>query len=691
MKIKNMITVELSKCKKLQGSIRKYSFRALGFLQILLIFSLFNVILSEAGERLSDPSKDLKKLSLDELMEIEVATVYGASKHRQKVTEAPSSVTIVTADEIKKYGYRTLSDILRSLRSFYVSYDRSYAYLGVRGFGRTGDYNSRILILVDGHRVNDNIYDSVSIETGFILDIDLINRVEVIRGPSSSLYGNNAFFAVINIITRTPQDLKGMEASGEAGSFDTFRSRLGIAKKWGNGIELALSGSLSDSHGRDLFYKEFDNPSTNNGIAENGDYGRSYNLFSKLSFRDFTIEGAYVSRTKGIPTASFDTDFNDPRNRTVDEQGYVDLRYTHDFGDLFQIMGNLFYDIYKYNGNYIYSGRLNNDIVKGEWWGGEVQFSKTLPEKHKFNAGAEYQFNPKQNQRNWNEDPFELVLDDKRNSNQWALYIQDEVQVFKNLIFNAGVRYDNYEQFGGTANPRLACIFSPFEKTDFKLIYGTAFRAPNVYELYYASFPQKGNPDLDPEKITTYEIVYDQYLSGNIVMTLTGFYNKIKDLIDSTVDPVDNLQVFKNINDVKAKGLELEFEGKWGNGLTGRLSYTFQETEDRDTGKSLVNSPKHLAKLGIIVPVIKEKLFAGLEEHFLSKRKTLTDRHTDSFFITNLTLFSQKLLKGLEASGSIYNMFDKKYSDPGGIEHIQDAIEQDGISFRFKLTYNFVI
>src|SRR6185436_13609357 len=125
--------------------------------------------------------------------------VYGASKYEQKISQALSSVTIVTSDEIKKQGYRTLAEILRSVRGLFITDDRAYSYLGIRGFGRPSDYNSRVLVLVDGHRMNDNIYDSVLIGTEGVVDVDLINRVEVIRGPSSSIYGDNAFFGVVNI------------------------------------------------------------------------------------------------------------------------------------------------------------------------------------------------------------------------------------------------------------------------------------------------------------------------------------------------------------------------------------------------------------------------------------------------------------------------------------------------------------
>src|SRR4030067_2443702 len=125
---------------------------------------------------------DLTELGLEDLMKIEIATVYSASKYEQKVTEAPSSVSIITSDEIKKHGYRTFADILRSVRGFYVTYDRNYSYVGARGFGRPGDYNTRILLLIDGHRLNDNVYHQAPIGTEFVLDVDLIDRIELIRG-----------------------------------------------------------------------------------------------------------------------------------------------------------------------------------------------------------------------------------------------------------------------------------------------------------------------------------------------------------------------------------------------------------------------------------------------------------------------------------------------------------------------------
>src|ERR1700737_269716 len=169
---------------------------------------------------------NLLDMSLEDLMSIEIDSVYGASGFMQKVTEAPASVTIITSEEIQRYGYRTLADILRSVRGFYVSNDRNYSYLGVRGYGLPGDYNSRITLLIDGHRLNDNIFDGALIGTEFPIDVDLIDRVEVIRGPNSSLYVASAFLGVINVITKRGRDLQKISVAGQVASYGSSQGRV---------------------------------------------------------------------------------------------------------------------------------------------------------------------------------------------------------------------------------------------------------------------------------------------------------------------------------------------------------------------------------------------------------------------------------------------------------------------------------
>ena len=345
---------------------------------------------------------------------------------------------------------------------------------------------------------------------------------------------------------------------------------------------------------------------------------------------------------------------------------------------------------------------VNKDLAVGRWWGGELQAATKLLDSHRLVVGAEYQDNLRQEQKNFDESPFTSYVDDKRSSSIWAVFLQDEYTILNNLILNAGVRYDHYSTFGNTVNPRLALIYTPLDGTVLKLLYGSAFRAPNVFERYYAipALGTKSNPDLGPEKIKTYELVYEQYIGSHLRGTVSGFYYNIDNLIVQVEE--NGFDIFRNLSRVQADGVEAELDAKFDNGLTGRASYSFQDAWDSDTGQTLVNSPRHLAKLNLTIPFLQDKVFLGIEEQFTDRRKTLVaGNFAKSFFVTNLTLFSRNLLNNLELSASLYNLFDCRYGDPGGAEHIQDPerfkdpdrpldiIQQDGRTFRVKLTYKF--
>jgi len=282
---------------------------------------------TDAGAQADPP---LAGLAIEDLMQVDVQSVFGASKFLQKVTDAPAAVSVVTARDIEIYGYRTLADIIRMAPGFNITYDRNYTYVGVRGFQRPGDYNSRVLVLVDGHRINDPIYNMAYVGTEFPVDVELIDRVELIRGPSSSIYGTNAFFAVINVVTKKGSAARGLEAAGEGGTLHTWRGRAAFGATLPNGLDVLVSGSRYRSAGQArLSYPAFDSPLTNRGIAENIDADADHRMFASLSFKGLSVQGVYSSRAKTVPTASFGSWFNDPRLQTNDAQGWVDLRYLH--------------------------------------------------------------------------------------------------------------------------------------------------------------------------------------------------------------------------------------------------------------------------------------------------------------------------------------------------------------------------
>jgi outer membrane receptor for ferrienterochelin and colicins len=640
-------------------------------------------------------STDPGELSLEELMAIRVDTVYGASKFEQKITEAPSSVTIISSDQIRKYGYRTFADILRSVPGFYVNYDRNYSYVGLRGFARPGDYNTRVLILVDGHDTNDNVYGGAYIGTDFPVDVDLIERIEIIRGPGSALYGTSALLGVINVVTKRGRDVSGLEVSASGGGLQSYQGRVTFGRQFARGLNLVLSSTGYDSKGyRHLFFPEFDFPANNNGIAQDADTDMFHSSFASADYREFTLHAAYSSREKRIPTASFGTVFNDRRTLTTDTRFYVDLQYRHTFEPAVELTARAFYDRYKYDAVYVSKSLdpaaqtpvLNEDFARGEWLGFEVNVSKRLFRKHRVTVGTEDRFNLKEIQGNYDLQPYTLYLFDKRSSTVPAVYAEDEFSIRKNLILSAGLRYDRYYSFGGTLNPRLALVFSPAENTAIKLLYGRAFRAPNAYELYYYQSPAS---HLQPETIDTTELSFERYLSGHTWVRASGFYNQVSNLISQAADPVTGNIRYINLDGAGVKGLEAELNEKRPSGWEGRLSYTIQDARDSISGGVLSNSPKQLAKLNLIAPVVKATFFAGFEGQYTSRRRAVSGADTGGFFVANLTLYTQEFAKRLQLSASVYNLFGKRYADPGSEEHRQQAIPQDGRNFRIKVVYRF--
>jgi outer membrane receptor for ferrienterochelin and colicins len=635
-------------------------------------------------------SQDLSKLDLEDLMNI---PVYSASKRVQNSSDAPSSVTVITADEIQRYGYRSLADILESVRGFYVTYDRDYSFVGVRGFGRLGDSNNRLLVLIDGHRINDNVFGQPYLGTEFLVDVDMIERVEIIRGPSSSLYGADAFFAVINVITRKGSQVGGGEVSFADASYATYQGRASYGANVRD-VDFAVSGTFYDSEGPTLFFPEFNNPVTNNGATSGTDYENSQHIIGTVSYKGFTLQGLYSARDKVVPTGYFGSLFNDPRTKNVDHHQCLDLSYGHPLGH-WDLALRTSYDHATLRAPLAFATGIPDPATTldtysflGEWWDSEVQLSRTIAEKHKITFGTEVIDNFKQDQRNT------LDFDDSsvsvpQSSIIWALYAQDEFSIVPKLILSAGIRYDHYSQFGGTTNPRLGLIYHVAHPTTLKLLYGTAFRAPEPFEVTpdFGSFDN--NFSLRPETIRNVEGVVEQSLGERVTLTGDVFHSWIDDLITLETNPGDGNSVYLNSQRVDATGAEFEVNARLAGGMQGTASYSYTHAQQPSTPQTLPNSPRHLGKLNVSVPVIRQRLVASVDAQYTSSVATLAGNTISGFGVFNATALAHPFGKHLDLSASVYNLLDKKYFNPGRPEDPEDAIQQDGRTFRVKLTAHF--
>ena len=637
-------------------------------------------------------TQDLSQASLEELANIQV---YSASKHLQSVSEAPSSVTIITADEIQKYGYRTLADILRSVRGFNVTYDREYTYVGVSGINRPESLNNSVLLLIDGHRTNDDIYGQAFLGPEFPLNVDLIERVEIVRGPSSSLYGTSAFLAVINVITRKPNQLKGFEVAFEPASFGTYQGRASYGGSRG-GLDMLLSGDFYNSAGQTLFYPEFDTPATDYGFARNCDYESYQHFLATVSLRGFTLQGVYGARNKGIPEGAVGTLFDDPQTYTFDSVRYFDLGYQRPVAEGWDLEARTAVSRHLYHAVFPFSpaapgdpNLLNYDAAWGTWWNGEVKLHRSL-ERNDLTFGTEFEDDLQRDQVNYNIDPYLEYIDSRPpSSGVWALYGQDEFAITRKLSLSAGVRYDRYSTFGGTTNPRLGLIYRPFSQTALKLLYGSAFRAPSAYEEYYNALGQfQANLDLQPETIKSYELSLEQGLGKRFHLSANVFRNQLTRLIVEEPNS-SGLLVFQNTPGAGIDGFSAELDARFPGGLQGRASYSYNDNQRTQFEQLLTRSPEHLAKLNLIVPMLQQRLSASLDSQFNGPATTLAGASTSSFQVFNLTLLGHAIGKHLDISASAYNLLDKKYFDPASPGLPEDKIQQNGRNFRAKLTARF--
>ena len=663
-------------------------------------FRLCKVILCASVMLMSNLHADANEvesivaLSLEQLLNVEVTS---ASKYAQKSSEAPSAVAVLTAEDIHTFGYRTLGDALGGLRGLYTSNDRNYSYLGVRGFLHPNDYTSRILIMVDGRRMNENIYDSGFIGQEFMLDLDLVTRIEYIPGPGSSVYGANAVLGVVNVITKNGQDINGVQAVAELASFDSNKLRATYGNKLQNGADVLFSASQYNSGGQtNLYFSEFDTPATNNGIAHHMDNERASRLFTKIQFEELTLTAGYVDRFKQIPTASFGAIFNDPAYRTTDTMAYANLKYETALSDKTSLEMNGFYQWYGYEGVEPYdttssggpSRVINIDKSAGLWWGGEAKLVTTAFDKQKIVLGSEYQFDQQQKLFTYDVNPYFVYQDSNRSGSRIGLYAQDDLTLRDNLVLSAGMRLDYHHMLKNMQlNPRLGLIWHPLQTTTVKLLYGSAFRAPNIYERDYKAFGQEPNPNNKEERIKTYEGIVEWQPGSGLKLMGSLFYNDFSQVLEL---PNGATGQFVNSGKPHAYGYEFEAEKRWGNGrlLKASLNHTLLQEEG---GAWAIGSPKNVFQLHYAEPLFGNAAKLGVESIFVDKRKAPQGGFAASYNLVNLNLSSKKLLTGLNTSFGIYNLFNTHYENlgGGGSDLVQNVLKMDGRSLRLNLEYTF--
>lgn len=621
-------------------------------------------------------------MSLDDLLRVEVQS---ASRYAQPLADSPASVTVIDQEELRRHSYRNLAEALSSVPGVYVSNDRNYSYLGVRGFSRPGDYNSRILLLTDGARRNDALYDQAHIGHEAPIEIDWVKRLEFLSGPASAVYGANALFGIANAVMLDGGDVNGARLSVDAGSGRSRRLGLVAGQRVDSEQDWFFGFAAYGARGNDLYFGEFDD-GTRDGWARGLDGEQYQKAYGKLRLGNWRLTGNLSSRDKNLPNAPFLTAFGEPGTRTLDQHALIELAYDGLLANDWQQQFRIFNGSYRYDGDYRYAGPLDNrDQGRANWVGSDYRLTVTTLPAHKLVLGIETQWNTQLEQRNFDLSPATSYLDSNRPSQTYGVFVQDEWRLSAQWLLSLGWRHDKHSDFSAITSPRAALIYQPSEGVSLKAMAASAYRAPNAYERFYddGGVLQKANPALLPERIRSAELTADFRLGQGGRFGVSVYRNDMRDMIDQVLDPADGLYAFTNQSEVQTSGIELSAEKRWTSGYRLRGSVSRQQSRMAD-GSELGNSPHLLGKLIFGLPLAAGWMAAG-EWQGMSDRGSLTG-HVPGFGVLNLALTSARLAGIGEFTLGIYNLGNRRFSDPASSAFTQDALAQDGRQLRLRWT-----
>ena len=631
------------------------------------------------------PVAKLTTLSLEQLLEV---SIVGASKYEQKQSEVAAAVSVITRQEIKAFGWRTLAEALASLPGVHTTYDRQYNYLGTRGFGLPGDNNTRLLVAINGNRINDPAFDQGPVGRDFILDMDLIERIEFIPGPGGAVYGQNAMFGVVNVVTRSAANAAGVELSASYQAPQKLREgRVSWGKVLENGAGVLISASGLLSRGENLPFSF--GASGISGIATGLDAERDKEFFASVTSGAWSFDLAHGDRRKDDPAGAFRSDPLVPGQFQADRTTTAQLQYQDSFDNgKLDLLARLFAGQQRFSSLQFYQTPFAFPAAS-DWRGAELRAVSTAFNGHKLMFGLELQDNLRYDQ-------FLVNLANPAGNSvipgsgyRMGAYAQDEWRVTDSLVATLGVRFDRNNIMGSTFSPRAALIWGVSPVTTVKALYGRAHRAPNAYERDYSDgFAQVANPALKGETIGTLELVADHRLGSDLAVRASLYQWNMRNLITLGMDAASGLAQYQAGDGVTAKGVELSADKTWTAGGRLRGSVSFQNVAQAG-GAALPNSPRILGKVNLSAPLGFMGWHAGFEMRYDSQRLSANGTQLGGFAVSNLHLFTQALNKSLELSVSLHNMFDKRYAHPAAETNWQNALDQDGRSARVKANYRF--
>lgn len=673
--------------------------RAIIWGSVLLLICLCpdRALPNDAGGGDRSDFQDFEELSLESVLDVKVVS---AVRHEQTLRQAPNAMTVITAEEIETYGYETLAEALRNLAGMHVSNDHNYEYLGVWGFAPTGDYNTRVLLLVDGHPINDILWSYAGIGTDQPIDLRLVERIEVLRGPGSALYGTNAIFGTINIITRRPGSSGGLALCGGAGSYGYRQGQLAIGTNEDASFGGFLSVSAMTRRGPDLRFREFSGKGSD-GWTRGCDDDRYRRAYAAIERGPLTIRGLYAGRTKGIPTAPWGGLFGDRSTETKDRVSFIDATLVRETGRALALSGRSYVHSALLDGVWPWAEEdssgasprmVDRDHQEGLSWGVEGRLDWQPSMRHRILTGMEVRndlYTLDYAREAPSLDVRETVVRLRKRSGFRSAYLQDELQLSPRATATVGGHYDRYPTFGGRFTPRIGLVVEATSHTYLKALYGAGFKAPSSGERFYGDegVSQAANPNLRPERLRSGEFVLERSWNPGFWTRVSGHLGEVSDLILFTEREADGLTQYQNGGRQRLLGVNLESRFRIAHGVDLRASVTRQDVWAVGTDEWAVNSPRWLAGLGASARILQRKSSVAVETRYVGKRRSRHDQASvPGHVVADLNLLLALPVPGWRASLKVRNLGDLRYADPGGEEHVMSSIVQDGRTWTVGLS-----
>ncbi|WP_125781393.1 TonB-dependent receptor plug domain-containing protein [Pseudoalteromonas rubra] len=632
------------------------------------------MMLSSCALAQNDPLPDLEDLLSQQLNQLPSNTQSSAGSRIERSSSDSMAVThVITDKDIRQFNLQSLADILAMFVGITTRDNSSFIYLGARGIGRPGDFNSRFLFLLDGTRMNENLLDAGLLGYENFVDVGLIERVEYSPGASAALYGNNALLGVINIVTKTSSKLRGLNTALSVTNDETHHGRItaGFRSQGGADSWFSLSGSKL----RDIDFPVPGAPAELLAWQQLNKESSSRAMFSHQS-GSFQFQAAASRRQRSFPDGfsvlrSDMPEMGTPALETLDNEAFFvaltfDDTISQDIEAYFHISthGN---DLIRNVPLTLPDGGLEfvRPMNSGRWSNLDGQLVFLGVEDHELMLGIDFQKDHRQEFSSRSSIPSEFNFEQKSNENRYGLYVQDLWRITPKFKFQWALRYDNSDFSSERWSPSFTAKYSFTPDHHLLLRHSRAFRVANFLERNANSVFDEPNPK--NETIDYNELSLVQRWSDSLSSFATFYYANIDNLIHQDFFR----PIYFNPPPIRSHGAEIGADKRWSNGMSLIASTAIQRSRLRG-GFGIANSPEFIGKLRFSLPLGRSGFTLSLSSYAVSKRRTF-DSHLPGFASHDVNVNWQNEHNLFIALG-VRNITDKEIfdiTDDGFVPYLQ--------------------